>query len=219
MEDRPMTSLQMAGLTTIGVAILAVAAACSGSATGVGTTSPQYGALKLALTDAPFSTDSVRSVNVFVVRVDGRMAAADSTAADSATAGDSASADGWTTLAMPDTAVNLLAYQNGSTLALGAARLAAGTYSGFRMIIDPTQSNVVLANGDTLTGASSPGIVFPSGNRSGIKINLSSPVAITAGDTATMLLDFNVANSFVLRGNSILQLGLLFTPVIQATIQ
>jgi Domain of unknown function (DUF4382) len=195
------------------------AAACSGSGAGAGTTSPQYGALKMALTDAPFPTDSVSSVNVFVVRVDGRAAAADSTAADSATAGDSASAGGWTTLAMPDTVVDLLAYQNGSTLPLGTARLAAGTYSGFRMVIDPTRSNVVLINGDTLTGSSSPGIVFPSGNRSGIKINLSSPVTIAANDTTAMLLDFQVGNSFVVRGSSILQLGLLFTPVIQATIQ
>ncbi|MDE3052972.1 MAG: DUF4382 domain-containing protein [Gemmatimonadota bacterium] len=214
-----MNSRRFAGRAVLGLAITATVAACGGSGSGMGTTAPQYGALKMALTDAPFPSDSVRSVNVFVVRVDGRAVAADSTAADSATAGDSASAGGWTTLSMPDSAVDLLAYQNGNTLALGAARLAAGSYSGFRMVIDPTRSNVVLTNGDTLTGASSPGIVFPSGNRSGIKITLSSPVTIAASDTTTMLLDFNVADSFVLRGNSILQLGLLFTPVIQATIQ
>ncbi|HEX8724228.1 MAG TPA: DUF4382 domain-containing protein [Gemmatimonadaceae bacterium] len=182
-------------------------------------TSPKYGALKLALTDAPFPTDSVASANVFVVRVDGRMAAADSAAADSGTTGDSASADGWTTLAMPDSAVDLIAYQNGATLPLGTARLAAGSYSGFRMVIDPTRSNVVLINGDTLTGTSAPGIVFPSGDRSGIKINLLSPVTVAANDTTAMLLDFNVGNSFVVRGKSILQLGLLFEPVIQATVQ
>ena len=214
-----MKSMRMAGFTALGFAVAAGAVAFSGSPSGLGTTSPQYGALRMALTDAPFSTDSVRSVNVFVVRVDGRTAGADSAAADSATAGDSASANGWTTLAMPDTVVNLLDYQNGTTLALGTARLAAGTYGGFRMVIDPTRSNVVLANGDTLTGSSSPGIVFPSGDRSGIKVNLSSPATITANDTTAMLLDFNVANSFVVRGSSILQLGLLFKPVIQATIQ
>ncbi|HUX34080.1 MAG TPA: DUF4382 domain-containing protein [Gemmatimonadaceae bacterium] len=213
-----MTFMRLAGLAAPALAVL-VAAACGGTASGSGVTSPQYGALKMALTDAPFTTDSVRSVNVFVVRVDGRMDAADSAAADSATGGDSASAGGWTTLAMPDTVVNLLAYQNGSTLALGTAHLTAATYGGFRMIIDPTRSNVVLTNGDTLSGSSSPGIVFPSGDRSGIKIDLSSPVTVTAGDTATMLIDFKVGNSFVVRGSSILQLGLLFTPVIQATIQ
>lgn len=214
-----MIPTRVARLTALGIAVLAAAAACSGSAGGPGTTSPQYGALTMALTDAPFPTDSVSSVNVFVVRVDGRTAAADSSAADSSTVGDSASANGWTTLAAPNTTVNLLAYQNGNTLPLGTAQLAAGTYGGFRMIIDPTQSYVVLTNGDTLTGSSSPGIVFPSGNRTGIKINLSSPVTVTANDTTSMLLDFQVGNSFVVRGNSILQLGLLFTPVIQATIR
>lgn len=214
-----MTVMRMAAHVTLGLGVLAASVACSGSGGGTGATNPQYGTLKMALTDAPFTTDSAQSVNVFVVRVDGRMAAADSAAADSATGGDSASADGWTTLAMPDTTVNLLSYQNGNTLALGAAPLAAGNYSGFRMIIDPTRSNIVLTNGDTLTGSSTPGIMFPSGNRSGIKINLASPVTVAAGDTAAMLIDFNIDSSFVVRGRSIAQLGLLFKPVIQATIQ
>jgi hypothetical protein len=34
-----------------------------------------------------------------------------------------------------------------------------------------------------------------------------------------MLVDFDVANSFVLRGNTILQNGLLFKPVVKATTQ
>ena len=212
-----MKSSRLAGFAVAVVCTLA--AACGGSDTGANMTGPQNGTLRMSLTDSPFPTDSVKSVNVFVVRVDGRTAPADSAAADSATTGDSASAGGWMTLSVPDTVVNLLAYQNGNTMALGSATLASGTYNGFRMIIDPTRSNVVLANGDTLTGTSSPGIMFPSGSRSGIKINLSSPVTITAGGTASMLLDFQVGNSFVVRGSTILQNGLLFTPVIQATVQ
>jgi len=198
--------------------VLAVGvAACSSSSAS---TSPaQRGAVTLQLTDAPFSTDSVKSVNVYVVRVDGRMAAADSAAADSATMGDSASTGGWTTLAMPNMTVDLLSYQNGNTMALGSAPLDAGSYSGFRMVIDPTRSNLVLMNGDTLTGSSTPGIMFPSGSRSGIKINLSSSLTVTAGDTTTMVLDFQVGNSFVMRGASMMQNGLIFKPVIQATIK
>jgi hypothetical protein len=34
-----------------------------------------------------------------------------------------------------------------------------------------------------------------------------------------VLLDFDAEQSFVMRGNTILQNGLLFTPVIKATIQ
>ncbi len=39
------------------------------------------------------------------------------------------------------------------------------------------------------------------------------------GDTTPVLLDFNVGSSFVMRGNSISPNGLLFEPVIQATIR
>jgi hypothetical protein len=212
-----MNSFRPIGRLVAAAAAIATLAGCGGSAAD--TTGPHQGHLKLQLTDAPFSTDSVQSVYVFVVRVDGRMASADSAAADSATTGDSASANGWTTLAAPNDSVDLLAYQNGSTMALGDATLDAGSYSGFRMVIDPTRSSVVLKNGMILTGTSDPGIVFPSGNRSGIKINLSSPVTVAANDTTTMLLDFKVGNSFVLRGNTILQNGLLFKPVIQASIE
>ncbi len=214
-----MSLTRAGGRTAAVMALMGALAACNGPAAVDALGAAQPGVLRLQLTDAPFPTDSVQSVNVFVVRVDGRIAAADSAAADSGTDGGSASTNGWTTLAMPDSTVNLLAYQNGNTLALGSANLAQGTYGGFRMVIDPTRSNIVLMNGATLTGSSNPGIMFPSGNRSGIKINLSAPVPITASDTITMLLDFQVGQSFVLRGNSIMQNGLLFTPVIQATLQ
>lgn len=227
-----MSMTRRMALLTAAAALTGVVVACSGSTA----MAPQQGTVKLQLTDAPFSTDSVLSANVYVVRVDARVAAADSAAADSVTAdtgsttdtsttkdtsttNDSTLANGWMTLATPDTLVDLLAYQNGNTLPLGAATVATGNYGGFRMVIDPTRSFLVLANGDTLSGATTPGIKFPSGDRSGIKINLTSPVAVTANDTTSMLLDFQVGNSFVMRGNSISQNGLLFKPVIQATIQ
>lgn len=192
--------------------------ACSGSSMNAA----QHGTIQMQLTDAPFAGDSVQSVNIFVVRVDGRMAVADSAAADSATTdttsvGDSASAGGWMTLATPNDTVDLLSYQNGNTLPLGTVTLPVGNYSGFRMVIDPTKSSVVLKDGTVLTGSSIPGIKFPSGDRSGIKINLPSPVAVMANDTTAMLIDFRVDSSFVMRGGTIMQNGLLFKPVIQAT--
>jgi Domain of unknown function (DUF4382) len=207
---RAMARLAMASL------VLTTLAACGGSGRMSGT---QYGTLRLQLTDAPFLGDSVQSVNVFVVRVDGRLAAVDSAGADSSTTGDSASAGGWTTLAMPNDTVNLISYQNGNTLPLGDATLPVGSYDGFRLVIDPSQSNVVLKDGLVLTGSSSPGIKFPSGDRSGLKVNLTSPVTIAANDTTTMLIDFRVDSSFVMRGNAIVPNGLLFKPVIQASIQ
>lgn len=189
---------------------VAYAAACGDSPTAAG-----RGTLAVRLTDAPFPTDSASSVDIFVVRVDGRLSAADSAEATQ----DSAGTNGWSTLAEPNMSVNLLAYQNGASLPLGTATLTEGSYHGFRLIIDPSKSSMTLTNGMILSGTSSPSISFPSGSRTGIKIVLTQPVEIVASDTTTMLIDFDVANSFVLRGNTILQNGLLFKPVVKATTQ
>ena len=118
----------------------------------------------------------------------------------------------------PNQSYNLLALRNGATAGLGRVELAAGTYSGFRMIIDQSKSSVTLKNGTVLTGTSNPGIKFPSAAKSGLKVNLSKPLTIVGGATTTLLVDFDVNDSFVLRGNTISQNGLLFKPVINGTI-
>ncbi len=106
-----------------------------------------------------------------------------------------------------------------AALGLGQADVTAGSYQGFRLVMDPSKSSVTLKSGLVLNGGSTPGIMFPSGATAGLKIALSAPVVVTAGDTTTMVVDFDVANSFVLRGNSLSQNGLLFKPVINATVQ
>ncbi len=199
--------------TAIGT--FAVIGACSGGSS----TAPGNGTMVVQLTDAAFTLDSVQSANVFVVRIDGRQADADSATAAKGATDDSASVGGWKALATPNTSINLLAYQNGATLALGTVSLPAGSYAGFRLVIDPTRSNITLKNGVVLTGTSTPSIVFPSGSRDGIKVVLSAPITIATNGTTTMLVDFNLASSFVLRGNSLAQNGLLFKPVITATVK
>lgn len=170
------------------------------------------------LTDAPFLADSLKSVDIFVVRVDARLSDADSSAADHALSDDSSSTNGWKTVASPNASFNLLSLQNGVAATLGQASLAPGTYSGFRLIIDPSKSSVTLKGGQVLAGATNPGVTFPSASRSGIKIVLSQPVEIVGGTTTTLLVDFNVNDSFVMRGNTIDKNGLLFKPVIKATV-
>jgi hypothetical protein len=197
-------------------ATMAVACSDSGGLPALLGSDGSMGNLVVRLTDAPFLTDSLKSVDIFVVRVDGRVDAADDAAADKNA--DDGSADGWKTLATPNASYNLLALQNGASVTLGTGALTAGTYNGFRFIIDPTKSSVTLKNGKVLTGTSDPGVTFPSASRSGIKINLSSPVKIVGGTTTTLLVDFNVNDSFVQRGNSIDKNGLLFKPVINATV-
>lgn len=202
-----------AAVITVAVIIAACGADSStGAAAGMGT-------LQVQLTDAPFSTDSVSRVDVFVVRVDAKQAESDSTEAARGASDDSASAGGWTTIATPKAKIELLALRNGVSTILGDKSITAGSYRSFRLIIDPTQSSVTLKNGTVLTSTSSPSVSFPSAARSGIKVQLDTPIMVGAGATTQALIDFDVAKSFVLRGNSLAQNGLLFKPVIRGTVK
>ena len=191
----------------------AVIGACSDS-TAQGT-----GTLQLQLTDAPFSSDSVSRVDVFVVRVDTRQESSDAAAATTNVEDASVSSSGWTTVATPNQKIELLALRNGITTTLGTKTLTAGTYQSLRLIIDPSQSSVTLKNGTVLTATSTPGVSFPSAARSGIKINLDTPIVIAADGTTSALVDFDVDHSFVMRGSSIAGGGLNFTPVVRGTIR
>ena len=181
-----------------------IVAACSESENLTGSST---GKVNVMLTDAPFPFSQVKSVNVFVVRIDGKLAETDSAAAANT---DSA---GWITLVSPNTSINLLTLTGGTTASLGIATLPVGTYKSFRMIIDTDQSSV------TLNDNSTPDIKWPSAGKNGIKIKLDEPFAVTTG-TTNLLIDFDVGRSFVMRGNDISKNGLLFKPVIHgATVQ
>lgn len=194
--------------------IIAACGADSSTSAAAGT-----GTLQVLLTDAPFSTDSVSRVDVFVVRVDAKQAESDSTEAARGASDDSASAGGWTTIATPKAKIELLALRNGVSTILGDKSITAGSYRSFRFIIDPMQSSLTLKNGTVLTNTSSPSVSFPSAARTGIKVQLDQPITVGAGATTKVLIDFDVAKSFVLRGNSLAQNGLLFKPVIRGTLK
>lgn len=183
----------------------AVVGACSDS--GPNVTGSSSGQVNVILTDAPFPFSQVKSVDVFVVKIQAKTADTDSAAA--ALEGDSA---GWKTLVTPNKSINLLTLAGGNTANLGVATLPVGTYRSFRLIIDPSQSSV------TLNDNSKPDVMWPSAGKNGIKIILDSPFTVTDG-TTNLLIDFDVGRSFIMRGNSISQNGLLFKPVIRATTQ
>jgi len=204
-------------LTIFSLAVGIAVAGCGGADTaGLN----RRGTIAVQLTDAPFPTDSVKSVDIFVVRVEGRVADVDEASADqNVTSEDSSHTDGWKTLATPNASIDLLALQNGVTSALGEAKVDTASYRGFRLIIDPSKSSVTLKDGQTLTSTSSPSVAFPSASRSGIKIDLSAPIQVSAGGKATLVVDFDVGNSFVMRGNSLSKNGLLFKPVIHGSVK
>lgn len=190
----------MKRFTALLSAIFAVALAAGCSDSG-----GNSGKLNIVLTDAPFPFDQVARVDVFVVRIDAK--ASDTDSAESA---NESNTNGWVTVATPNSLINLLDLQGGKTTNLGSTSLTAGTYKGFRLILDADKSSITLKDG------TKPSIKWPSAGKTGVKINLDSPVNLTEAG-ATLLVDFDVGRSFVLRGNTISQNGLLFKPVLRAT--
>ena len=201
----------------VGLLTLATMVACSDNTT----TSTSSGTLSVQLTDAPFPYDEVSRVDLYVTRVDARPeSTTDADASQNVQTNNDTPGlthDGWITVSSPKQRYNLLDLQGGKTRNLGQATIPTGTYDGFRFIVNTDSSSVTLTNGQVLTGANG-GIKFPAAGQSGIKIVLEQPISLTANGSV-MVIDFDLAHSFVLRGASISQNGLLFKPVIHATAQ
>jgi hypothetical protein len=182
------------------------------------------GAIALQLVDAPSALDSIAAVNIFVVRVDARMHVADSAAADSGVDGDGDFDDrdhvhrdstAWVTIAAPDKLINVLALQGGDTAFLGSAAIDSARFHALRIIIDPSQSNVVLKNGTVLTATSTPNVEFFSRGRYGILVDVDNDIDVRAGATTTITLDFRLGDSIALRGLSIGHDGLLIRAIVR----
>ena len=197
----------------LSLALFGALASCSDGSTG-----PDQGRIAVRLTDAPFPLDDVQSIDMFVVRVEARLQAVTEEGADVDVDDGDASDGGWIVLATPNASFDLMDLQNGVNVLLGEATVATGSYQSIRLILDTDKSSVTLKNGMTLSGTSSPSILFPSAGKSGIKVLFNTPIEVDEGVTTDVLLDFDAAESFVVRGNTILQNGLLFKPVIKATI-
>jgi hypothetical protein len=183
-------------------------ASCDGSG-GLPLLNSRTAQLNIQLTDEPFPFSDVKSVDIFVVRIDAKTA--ETAEANDAEAEDLSETSDWETLVSPNASFNLLNLTNGKTANLGVANLPPGTYRSFRLVIDTDKSSITL-NDDT-----KPDVKWPAAGKVGIKILLDKPVVLT--ETSTLLIDFDVGRSFVMRGNSISQNGLLFKPVIHATSQ
>lgn len=206
-------------MTFKGITALALVAGALISCSDSDSMGPGQGRISVRLTDAPLPLDEVESINVFVVRIEAKAQSTTEADADEDVENGGSSSNGWLVLATPNASFDLMDLRDGVSAFVGDAPVPAGSYRSLRLILDTQQSSVTLKDGTVLSGASTPAILWPSAGKTGIKILFTTPIEVDEDETTDVLLDFDAEESFVVRGNTILQNGLLFKPVIRASIQ
>jgi hypothetical protein len=172
-------------LASICAAAAIVLAACGG---GGGSSDAGSGTLRLALTDAPACGYDAVNVTIERVRVHQSSGAGDNDA-------------GWSDLVVaPRQRVNLLSLTNGVLEELGQMPLPAGRYTQMRLVLAPNGNNAPFANSVVPSGGSEVALTTPSGQQSGLKLNVG--IEVGANQIADVVLDFDACKSVVPRGNS-----------------
>ncbi len=119
----------------------------------------------------------------------------------SATAADADT--GWSEVVLnPARRIDLLSLTNGVLDDLGQTALPAGKYTQMRLVLVPNSGSGsnALANAIVPTGGVPVALTTPSGQQSGIKLNVDMDIA--AGTVADFAIDFDACKSIVRRGNS-----------------
>jgi hypothetical protein len=180
----------------IAVAALALGAvACSGSDSGT------TGQLVVRLTDSP--TDNLQSATVWISSV-------------YLMGGTDTLGNRYVITSTPQ-AYDLLTLANGVTTQLGAGTIPVGEYTHMRLVVD--SARVTLKSGLTFTdGTSSKLLHVPSGQQTGIKVNFVGRLDVVPGQTI-LVVDFDVARNFIFMGTAAHPTGVIFRPVLYATVQ
>ncbi|MCE4566119.1 DUF4382 domain-containing protein [Maribellus sp. CM-23] len=139
------------------------------------------GKVNIYLTDAPFPIDLIAETYVTIDKVEIRKQETDSSGSD------------FIVLTEEPMEIDLLTLSNGVTEILASVDLEAGTYDQIRMHV--SESKVVMKD------ATEFDLKVPSGSSSGLKIKIEPALEISGGETADVLLDFDVSKSFVAKGN------------------
>jgi hypothetical protein len=169
-------------------AAVALLAACGGGGGDSGGTSVASGTLRLALTDAPACGYDQVNVTIERIRIH-----ASSTAQD----GDA----GWSEMVLtPAKRVDLLTLTNGVLEELGSTSLPAGRYTQMRLVLGSNQGPGMMANSVVPTGGSERPMETPSGQQTGLKMNVNIEVA--ANQLADFVIDFDACKSVVQAGHS-----------------
>jgi len=156
------------------------------------------GKLIIHLTDAPFPIEYIEEAKVIITKVEIRHE-------------DENNGYPFLTLMEDTVEFNLLDLRNGVTAKLLEMDIPADRYNLLRLYVD--QASLKVKDMDTYD------MKVPSGSQTGIKIFIEPALEVMGGLTAELLLDFNLENSFVLKGNMHTPAGIKgfnFKPVIRA---
>jgi hypothetical protein len=181
----------------LGMALVLTAVGCSPGAGPMGGDgsngslfAPKPSNVRFSLTDAPMA--SVKSVFVNVSHVELLL--------------ERGGKQGRLLIAKDLGLVDLLTLQNGVTLALADIDMPDQvSVKQIRLVLNGDQNHLVKDNGDTCD------LQTPSAQKSGIKILLSQPIVFQSGYSYSMVVDFDVHHSIVLKGNG----GCLLKPVLK----
>ena len=174
------------------------------------------GNVNFVLTDAPFPANMVAEANVTIDKISIRKVIeneTDSTSTDSTNMEMDAS--GFVTVSEETQTFNLLDLRNGVTADLTEAELDTGMYDQMRLHV--VSANVVLNDEDSTTYD----LKIPGGSTSGLKIKIKDGLNVSGGSMSTVLLDFDVSKSFVVKGNPKTPAGIkgfIFKPVVRAVV-
>ena len=146
------------------------------------------GVMRLSLTDAPACGYDEVNITIEKVRVN---------QSSDASEGDG----GWSEVVLnPAKRVDLLTLTNGILEELGETSLPAGKYTQMRLVLAANGGATPFANSVIPTGGVETPLTTPSGQQSGLKLNVNMDVA--AGELADFVIDFDACKSVVRRGNS-----------------
>lgn len=154
----------------------------STACTSTTNTSDDTGSLTVAMTDAPFPIDLVAEANVTINKIEIRR---DSTQDENE--------NPFTVLSEETQSYNLLELQNGVKASLVDLEVETGSYDLIRLYV--SEASVVLKDGATHD------LFVPSGEQTGIKIFIDPSITVESNVSTELLLDFDVAKSFVVKGN------------------
>jgi hypothetical protein len=158
------------------------------------------GKLSIKITDDPFDIEMVESATVTINKVEVRKA------------GDN-EGNPFMVLSEDTVTFDLIDLRNGVMANLLDIEVPAGDYDLIRLYV--TEASLTVKDYPNTFN-----VKVPSGKQTGIKIFIEPNLRVSGGLTTELLLDFDLSNSFVIRGNMKhpgSMNGFIFKPVIRAS--